>query len=136
MTYVSSATRLLEQVELTQLLGSSRVNNERDEITGMLLYKDGNFIQTVEGREDAVDQLQQRLAGDSRHAGMFVLLDGLREERLFDGWTMGFRDLSGDAASDVPGYSEFLTTPFTAEAFGEDPEASQRLLLSFKRNMR
>jgi hypothetical protein len=49
---------------------------------------------------------------------------------------MGFRDLSaaGELA-EVQGYSEFLDTPLTADAFGADPDASQRLLLAFKRHM-
>jgi hypothetical protein len=46
---------------------------------------------------------------------------------------MGFRELGTQDLRDVPGYSEFLNTPLTADAFGEDPDASQRLLLSFKR---
>jgi hypothetical protein len=134
-TYVSSATQPFDAAELAALLDVSRTNNERDDITGMLLYKGGNFMQTVEGSLEAVELLRARLGGDPRHNGLMVLIEGTRPQRLFDGWTMGFRDLAGEDLSDVPGYSEFLDTPLTADAFGEDPDASQRLLLSFKRNM-
>jgi len=134
-TYVSSATHLLDAGELAAILEVSRVNNERDGITGMLLYKGGNFMQTVEGPEQAVELLRARLESDPRHHGLAVLIDGTRPQRIFDGWTMGFREVGSQNLSDVPGYSEFLDTPLTADAFGEDPQASQRLLLSFKRTM-
>ena len=136
MTYVSSATELFSPDELTELLRHSRAANERAGISGMLLYKEGNFMQTVEGPAEAVRNLTERLERDPRHHGMLVLLEGEREEREFDGWSMGFRDLTaaGDLA-DVEGYSEFLDTPLTADAFGADPAASKRLLLVFKRSM-
>jgi hypothetical protein len=135
VTYVSSATKLLSRGDLTALLETSRVANERDGITGMLLYKDGNLMQTIEGPAASVDALVARLRGDPRHTGLEILLAGEREERVFDGWQMGFSDLGSAEARALPGYSEFLDTPLTSDAFGADPTTSQRLLLSFKRNM-
>lgn len=136
MTYVSSATELFTTPQLTNLLERSREANERAGISGMLLYKDGNFMQTVEGPAAAVEDLEARLASDPRHRGMLVLLRGERQQREFDGWSMGFRDLgAADDLAGVEGYSEFLDTPLTADAFGDDPDASQRLLLAFKRHM-
>ena len=93
-------------------------------------------MQTVEGPGAAVDDLEARLARDPRHRGMLVLLRGEREQREFDGWSMGFRDLTAAAdLAEVEGYSEFLETPLTGDAFGADSDASQRLLLVFKRHM-
>jgi len=135
MTYVSSATELLSTHQLTDLLRRSREANERAGISGMLLYKDGNFMQTVEGSRAAVEDLEARLARDPRHRGILVLLRGEREQREFEGWSMGFRDLTAGAdLGEVEGYSEFLKTPLSADAFGADPDASQRLLLAFKRH--
>ena len=136
LTYVSSATGLFSTEQLHELLAKARVANERDGITGMLLYKDGNFMQTIEGPAPAIDALRERIELDPRHRGIIFLRSGSREQRLFDGWSMGFTDLTHGAMSDVPGYTEFLRTPFTAEVFGSDPEASQRLLLVFRDNMR
>lgn len=135
LTYVSSATKLLGRGDLTALLEQSRDANERAGITGLLLYKDGNLMQTIEGPAASVDALVARLRVDPRHTGFEILLSGEREERLFDRWQMGFSDLGSSEARALPGYSEFLDTPLTSDAFGADPAASQRLLLSFKRNM-
>lgn len=36
------------------MLAKSRSNNVRDGISGMLLYRDGDFLQVLEGPEDKV----------------------------------------------------------------------------------
>ena len=102
----------------------------------MLLYRDGNFMQTIEGAAPMIAALQGRLEADPRHTSLSVLVEGERDERRFDGWSMAFRDLGDPALRDTPGYSEFLNAPLTADAFGSDPSASERLLLVFKRGMR
>jgi Sensors of blue-light using FAD len=136
LTYVSSATRLLPVERLRGLLDQARSNNDRDGLTGLLLYRDGNFMQTIEGPEAAIARLLSRLEVDPRHTGLSVLLSGEREDRRFDEWSMGFCDLGDAVVRDMPGFSEFLNTPLTTDAFGESPSASERLLLVFKRNMR
>ena len=135
-TYVSSAVTLFSRDDLAELLGACRLANERRAVTGMLLYKDGNFMQTVEGPEGAIVELRDRLQADERHTGILILLSGTREKRVFDGWSMGFKNLGDADLTVTPGYSEFLDAPLTAAEFGENPAASQRLLLSFKRKMR
>jgi hypothetical protein len=54
LVYVSSAVNLFSDEDLIQLLEVSRRNNEKAEITGLLLYSSGNFMQTLEGPEKAV----------------------------------------------------------------------------------
>lgn len=49
---------------------------------------------------------------------------------------MGFRNLSDADVAALPGYSEFLDSPLSAEAFGGTPAASQRLLMTFKDKLR
>jgi hypothetical protein len=136
LTYVSSAVSLFSTDELAALLNTSRRNNERAGITGMLLYKDGNFMQTIEGPEAAVSQLKARLGNDPRHHDIMVLLTGTRERPVFGDWSMGFANLGSSDMRDLTGYSEFLNTPLNAAAFAAKPDASERLLEVFKKNMR
>jgi hypothetical protein len=58
---VSSATRRLSVAELAEILRVSRADNQRDEITEMLLYKDGNIMQVLEGAEEKVSALIEKL---------------------------------------------------------------------------
>lgn len=135
LTYVSSAVRPFSEDELGDLLARSRSNNARLGVTGMLLYKDGNFMQVLEGEEEVVRGLYAKISADPRHRGEIVLHQGSSEGRSFPEWTMGFRNLDSPEAGSTPGYSEFLNTPLTGEEFSSDPSRSQKLLLTFKKNM-
>jgi hypothetical protein len=49
LVYVSSAIYIFTQEELLILLDQCVELNKNNGITGMLLYKDGNFMQVLEG---------------------------------------------------------------------------------------
>lgn len=135
MVYVSSAVNLFSPNELVDLLAKSRQNNKERGITGMLLYKDGNFMQVLEGEESAVRTLHAKIQNDPRHRGLITLLQGHQEARQFPNWSMGFRDLASPEVQSLAGYNEFLNTSLTGAEFSDDPTRCQRLLLSFKKNM-
>lgn len=72
--YCSHATVSMENpLNLAQVLGASARNNRRDEITGVLAFSDGMFIQAIEGPDNAVDRLMARLRDDTRHRDLKVL---------------------------------------------------------------
>jgi hypothetical protein len=133
LVYVSVAAESVAKDELLDILSKSRTANAEAGITGMLLYKDGNFMQVLEGEEDAVRALYARIRRDPRHLGIVTVVEGQRERRCFGDWSMGFQDLSAPEAREVPGYSEFLNTPLTAEEFSKNPGQCERLLWAFKR---
>lgn len=135
IVYVSSAVTPFTQSELTALLETSRRNNAAGDVTGMLLYKEGNFMQALEGPETAVRRVHSRIESDSRHKGLLTLVDKPITERQFPGWSMGFRDLATQSLRAVDGYNEFLNTPFTGREFSSNPSLAQKLLLTFKQNM-
>ena len=135
LVYVSSAVTLFSSAELVALLDQSRANNTRLGISGMLLYKDGNTMQLLEGERDTVLALYGRIAADPRHHGLLRLLEGPTDTRQFADWSMAFRDLSAPDAHEIPGYSEFLNTPLTGVEFSANPTKCQRLLTTFKRSM-
>ncbi len=136
IAYVSSATHLFPPEELVELLAKSRANNARAGISGMLVYRDGNFMQVLEGEEDAVRAQYDKIERDTRHAGVLTLLEGYTSERQFPGWSMAFRDLDTLDAKSLPGYDEFLNLSTEGKEFSRDPSRCQRLLLSFKAHMR
>lgn len=135
LVYVSSATRPFSEADLSDLLETSRENNAKLGITGMLLYKDGNLMQVLEGEEELVRALYEKIGTDPRHDGAITLHQSFAQERQFPDWSMGFRNLDSPELRTVPGYSEFLNSPLTGGEFSADPSRSQRLLLTFKRTM-
>jgi acylphosphatase len=135
IVYASSAAQAFSKPDLEALLEQARENNAKLGLTGMLLYKDGNFMQVLEGEKEAVSKLVETIERDPRHKGVLVLLRGTSEERLFPDWTMGFRDLTDQSAAKPPGYTDFMNTPLTGAEFSKDPNRCLRLLLLFKKNM-
>jgi hypothetical protein len=136
LVYVSSAVNLFSDEDLIQLLEVSRRNNEKAEITGLLLYSSGNFMQTLEGPEKAVLETQARILSDPRHTGLITLLQGNREGREFNDWAMGFKRLDGPDRPTIPGYSDFLSNPLRSAEYTANPSRALTLLSFFKNSMR
>lgn len=135
LVYVSSARELFSDEDLKALLAQSRENNQRLGLTGMLLYKDGNFMQLLEGPEDTVMALYARIERDPRHRGVLIVLKREVEERAFPDWSMGFKNLGDAALQQMPGYSPFLNEPLTGASFQADPARAQSLLEMFRAKM-
>ncbi len=135
LVYASSAVTPFTPPELIDLLAKSHKNNAELGISGMLLYKDGNFMQVLEGEEGVVRTLYDAIGRDPRHRGLLTLLQGPLAERQFPDWSMGFRDLKAADVLAMPGYSEFLNTPLTDPRFSSDQTRCQKLLTTFKRSM-
>ncbi len=133
LTYVSSAMIPFSARELRQLLEICNVNNRERDVTGMLLYKDGNFMQVLEGEERIVRSVHDKITRDTRHRGLITLLQEDLSGRQFPSWSMGFRDLGSDL-DNPEGYSEFLNMPLTSQEFKSDPSKAQKLLLTFKKS--
>jgi len=108
MIYTSEAKTKFSPAELQNLLLTARRNNDRDAITGMLLYEDGTFLQVLEGENDVVEATYQRIAADKRHHKIMLIARFEIDHRSFHDWEMGFFDASGGNLLKLPGYSNFL----------------------------
>jgi hypothetical protein len=132
LVYVSAAVGSPTRADLLALLAKAREKNDRLGITGLLLFKDGDFIQLLEGERQAVREVFDAIKVDPRHSGVIVLLEGEAEGRLFADWSMGFRDLADPEVRAMPGFSPYMNTPLVAESFGTDPSGCLELLSLFK----
>lgn len=136
LSYVSSSTSTeVSSDELLDILGKSRANNTLLGITGMLLYKDGNFMQVIEGPDEPIKDLFNKISRDPRHKGVIVLLKQKITQREFPDWSMGFRNLRDVDLNFTPGYRDFLNVSLTSPTFEADPTRAQRLLLMFRKKM-
>lgn len=135
LTYVSSATTFLTATELLTLLDTARTNNVALGLTGMLLYKGGNFMQVLEGEEAPLRHLYKKIEKDPRHSGLIKLLDHPIETRQFPSWSMAFTNLDDVTPSAVAGYSEFLNLSLTEPSFQQNPTRAQKLLTTFRNRL-
>jgi hypothetical protein len=133
--YVSSAHASMTDQELADLLAVSRENNKKRGITGMLLYRGGDFMQVIEGPAASIEALLKSLARDNRHTGMIILKKTVITERQFTGWQMAFRDLNGADVTKLEGYSPFMEWSFKGNEFQEKPHLTYKLLQQFKERL-
>jgi hypothetical protein len=131
IVYISSASKYFDISEIETMLERARPKNHALGITGMLLYKDGNFLQCLEGEEAAVTKLANTISQDPRHSEILVLMRGPAERRLFPGMPMGFHDLTKEPLIKHSGFAEFIDSPLIRATFSLDPSRSLNLLSLF-----
>jgi hypothetical protein len=139
LVYVSSAIAPFSQTELLDLLAKARAKNQRLDVTGMLLYKDGNFMQVLEGEETVVRELFACIERDPRHFGTIVLLEEIvleeedsHEQRAFPDWSMGFRSFADPDIKNFPGVNQFMNVAFNDDRYVKNPSACWDLLNLFR----
>lgn len=132
LIYLSSAIKKLSEAELLELLHKSEENNQALGVTGLLLYRDGNFLQVLEGEADVVRALYEKICKDPRHRGILKVSERPIQRREFGEWQMGFVNLETVKPEDVPGYSDYLQTPLTADEFADNPTFARVFVESFK----
>jgi len=103
LIYSSVATRPLGDDDLAALLAQSRRLNAANDITGVLLFRNGYFLQLLEGPDQAVRSKMDTIKHDDRHTKVTVLTEELIEERQFPEWTMGYPAAHTDVEQ-APGY--------------------------------
>jgi hypothetical protein len=130
--YTSTATRHLTDDDLAELLRQCARNNERTGLTGLLLHRDGRFMQVLEGPDDAVEAVFATIAADPRHTDVRQLLDEQIASRRFPAWSMGFRSVDDATVRDLDGYDDFLDRPASAAARPDAPSRARWLLEWFR----
>lgn len=101
LLYVSGASKPIDDTDIDQILAASRKNNAHLDVTGMLLFAEGAFIQILEGPEKTVRALSERISRDPRHRNFMVLYEFEADKRAFADWQMGFRRLDPARSADA-----------------------------------
>ncbi len=135
LVYVSTATIRWSDTDLERLLQQSRRDNLIPDITGLLLFKEGNFMQILEGAKDAVLTLMAKIKSDARHERVMVIFEEETPRREFKDWSMGFKKLGGRLVLELPGFSDVLDLPLTNEQFSSNPTRLLQFLIAFKKSV-
>lgn len=90
LTYKSTATATPSAGDLDVLVGEARARNRRLGVTGMLLFEDGSFLQTLEGSPDNLDVVWASIKRDPRHEHIELLSEHIAPTRLFGAWDLLF----------------------------------------------
>jgi hypothetical protein len=88
LTYTSLARLDLRAEDLEAIHRAARELNALDGITGLLVFNGTHFLQIIEGAEEAIDDLVERLRRDKRHSGFEIRDRHYVAARSFPDWSM------------------------------------------------
>lgn len=94
LIYFSSAQPDISNQNIEEIVDVSRKNNEKLNISGMLLFINNKFIQVLEGSKKDVAEIFDKIKSDNRHTDIQVILKGYTNERSFPNWSMGLKIVS------------------------------------------
>lgn len=89
LVYTSQAIQNFDEAVLMEIFATSRKNNLKDDITGFLIYREGYFLQLLEGPRTKVRQCFERIQKDRRHRAVVLQGETYPSERMMPGWSMG-----------------------------------------------
>jgi len=96
LIYSSQASRTMSVGDLEEILIDARSGNEKRNITGVLVYVDGVFLQILEGDKETVLSLMRSISADSRHSSVTVFHEVEVEAPTFGNWRMAYLTATPD----------------------------------------
>lgn len=123
LIYRSTAKPGTTAQDLEDILKTARDFNRANNITGCLLYHDGQFLQILEGDFQVLLDLYDRIKRDPRHREFLLLHMKETSQRIYSNWTMAFKSLNRNQLSN---YS--IVTEFTELETNEDESSMAKEL--------
>ncbi len=130
--YVSTQTRPMFPEDLIDLLNEALDRNQKQNLSGLLLHREGSFFQVLEGDKQDVTEVFEAIQKDPRHHRIKVLFEGPIETREFPDWRMGFVELDGVSVDQLPGFSDFLHMGAPPRRLLEELSHTKRLMMLFR----
>ncbi len=134
IVYASFSDKNLSEKELNKLLKDIRIKNKKQNVTGLLLYNDGAFIQVIEGESDIIHNLYKIIKKDKRHTNIVKLLDEPISERAFPDWSMGFRKINRKQSAGIKGFSDFMVIDEPEKTLKGSKKEVMQLLNGFRKH--
>ncbi|MGR9044906.1 MAG: phosphate-starvation-inducible PsiE family protein [Gammaproteobacteria bacterium] len=131
LIYVSSTDKDWQANDLLELLKLCRTNNSARNITGILLYSNRTFFQVLEGEEEDINNVFNKIKNDPRHQDVTVLEKVNITERQFPYWSMGFEKVNAKEFARVEGINNFFEEDFSPQKFVENKSVIEPLLKYF-----
>jgi hypothetical protein len=128
VTYISQASEPLSADGLLGLLNQCHRNNTAKGLTGMLLFGNGTFLQSIEGEATVVDPLIERISKDPRHRDIKIVRRDEITERQYSDWSMGFERVTESTLAAIPSLRNFGLPNFNADYLSTHDEVVDTLL--------
>ena len=110
LNYASRITSDISEDEILDILSAARKNNKANDVSGMLLYENGSFLQILEGEEETVNDLFEHISKDDRHNSIVKIISEAIAQRDFSDWSMGFANISLKKLEKLEGLNDFFVS--------------------------
>lgn len=90
LTYISRYNNDNPNGEVTRILAQAQQNNERNGITGALVFNHNYFLQSIEGARPVINELLRKLVKDERHSALQIIECREVEQRRWNKWSMKY----------------------------------------------
>ncbi len=125
----------MTEIDLTKLLTTARKNNQRDGVSGLLLYCNQSFLQVLEGDPAKVDAIYQHIEVDPRHKNLRLLSRSTIDSRKYADWSMGFDHVNeNDIVAAFPGYKPATEYPLVSADLVRNATVAETMLDMYQRN--
>ena len=96
--YTSKLKDDFDVKSVPEIVKKSRVNNKKLEIKGLLLFDGLNFCQYIEGPQDHIQQIIEKILSDVRHTDIVhhYMGEAPKNNRRFNDWNMAYVLLDDD----------------------------------------
>jgi len=101
LIYRSEAKEGISDSEWRSIAMFSAIKNKSLGIAGLLLSHEKHVMQVLEGEEDAVKTLFDRISADPRHKNVDCIYAQTVTKPAFESWSMGYRPVESMAEMDV-----------------------------------
>ncbi|TVR48723.1 MAG: BLUF domain-containing protein [Planctomycetota bacterium] len=135
LCYRSRQAQEMDWPTLSSIIGVAQDRNLQDDISGLLLWSEPQFLQVLEGPRDSVSNCFMRIARDARHSRIELLCMRAVASRLFPDWRMrAVRHMNlhaADRAHLLRKYGSLDGSEDGPVAIPEDENLALALLLDF-----
>ena len=130
LIYSSEATEGVGMPALEHMRAQSRARNTLRDVTGVLVFVDGVFMQILEGSRDAVAALMEKIERAPRHRSVKVFHEEDTEHRTFGSWRMAFVSPSAAEMAAWVGLEGTTTVEETLTVLRSDPGRIPRVVFA------
>ncbi|WP_299249382.1 BLUF domain-containing protein [uncultured Aquimarina sp.] len=131
IVYISTATKL-NQEDLERLLVHCKTNNNYIGISGILIYSKDFFFQIIEGLQEDVDQLFEKIKIDSRHFNLLKIFDVTTSNKKFERFNCNYITNNDEKATNELLKFLEINKNLTDETHNKIIQLSNCLLKDFK----
>jgi hypothetical protein len=95
LVYISTARGAVSPALVVDILGKSRLNNQRDGLTGLLIVGGSRFFQLLEGPPALLERTYGRIKSDPRHFALVELERKPIAAISLPNWEMAYMEAGG-----------------------------------------